>query len=392
MLKKEHICCKIASGRVKPQLTDTAAPSGLETASSLLAVYNEALTSGMTRSALEQLSGSVISASPDEKLASGLNKLLLDRTEFAPAAELDYPAYRKELFSRSAELFKQGILSSPPSAETPDIYGDLPAFEQVSAFEALAPEALLELYNLAQCQALLIYASHLELRLADPDVSALRKVMKAVKFFRLLAEFSKLKQNGIKISVSGPYALFGPSVKYAISLAALLPVLVNLKKWSLEAVITLRERELKLKLDEKLGLHSAKRSFSSFVPEEIRLYHRHFAEKSADWQIVGDTPFLDAGNQQIIFPDLSFASQESGKVIHLELFHRWHAGQLNSRLELLKQHPELPLILGIDRAIMTKAELDEKLSNFPDIRKRCWLFSEFPGVENTLRVLRQTEC
>ena len=392
MLKKEHICCKIASGRVKPQLTDTAAPSGLETASSLLAVYNEALTSGMTRSALEQLSGSVISASPDEKFASGLNKLLLDRTEFAPAAELDYPAYRKELFSRSAELFKQGILSSPPSAETPDIYGDLPAFEQVSAFEALAPEALLELYNLAQCQALLIYASHLELRLADPDVSALRKVMKAIKFFRLLAEFSKLKQNGIKISVSGPYALFGPSVKYAISLAALLQVMVNLKKWSLEAVITFRERELKLKLDEKLGLHSAQRSFSSFVPEEIRLYHRHFAEKSADWQIVGDTPFLDAGNQQIIFPDLSFASQESGKVIHLELFHRWHAGQLNSRLELLKQHPELPLILGIDRAIMTKAELDEKLSNFPDIRKRCWLFSEFPGVENTLRVLKQTEC
>lgn len=392
MLKKEHICCKIASGRVKPQLTDTAAPSGLGTASSLLAVYNEALTSGMTRSALEQLSGSVISASPDEKLASGLNKLLLDRTEFAPAAKLDYPAYRKELFSRSAELFKQGILSSPPSADTPDIYGDLPAFEQVSAFEALAPEALLELYNLAQCQALLIYASHLELRLADPDVSALRKVMKAVKFFRLLAEFSKLKQNGIKISVSGPYALFGPSVKYAISLAALLPVVVNLKKWSLEAVITLRERELKLKLDEKLGLHSAQRSFSSFVPEEIRLYHRHFAEKSADWQIVGDTPFLDAGNQQIIFPDLSFASKESGKVIHLELFHRWHAGQLNSRLELLKQHPELPLILGIDRAIMTKAELDEKLSNFPDIRKRCWLFSEFPGVENTLRVLKQTEC
>lgn len=392
MLKKEHICCKIASGRVKPQLTDTAAPSGLGTASSLLAVYNEALTSGMTRSALEQLSGSVISASPDEKLASGLNKLLLDRTEFAPAAELDYPAYRKELFSRSAELFKQGILSSPPSTETPDIYGDLPAFEQVSAFEALAPEALLELYNLAQCQALLIYASHLELRLADPDVSALRKVMKAIKFFRLLAEFSKLKQNGIKISVSGPYALFGPSVKYAISLAALLPVVVNLKKWSLEAVITFRERELKLKLDEKLGLHSAKRSFSSFVPEEIRLYHRHFAEKSADWQIIGDTPFLDAGNQQIIFPDLSFASQESGKVIHLELFHRWHAGQLNSRLELLKQHPELPLILGIDRAIMTKAELDEKLSNFPDIRKRCWLFSEFPGVENTLRVLKQTEC
>ena len=388
MLKKEHICCKIASGRVKPRLIDTTLPANLELAASLLAVYREAQGNAMTQEELEQLSQSVISASADEKFAAGLNKLLLDRTTVSPAAELDYPAYRRELFLRSAELFKQWKLSPPPCAGTPDIYGDLPVFERMAAFDDLAPEALLKLYNLAQCQALLVYASGIELRLADPDVSELRKVMKAIKFFRLLAEFTNLKSKGIKITISGPYALFAPSVKYAVSLAALLPAVVNLKKWSLEAMITFRERELKLKLDEKLELHSPQRSFSSFVPEEIRLYHRHFAEKSTDWQIIGETPFLDAGNQQIIFPDLSFASKESGKTIHLELFHRWHAGQLSSRLELLKNHPEIPLILGIDRAVITKAELDEKLAGHPELRQRCWLFSDFPGVENTLKVLK----
>ncbi len=391
MLKKEHICCKITSGRVKPLLIDTALPANLELAGSLLAVYLEAYNNSMTRMELEQLAGNVISASVDEKFASGLNKLLLDRTEFSPAAELDHPAYRRELFLRSAELFKQGKLSAPPSAGTPDIYGDLPAFEKIAAFDGMTPDALLKLYNLAQCQALLVYASNIELRLADPDVSGLRKVMKAIKFFRLLAEFTNLKSKGIKITISGPYALFAPSAKYAVSLAALLPVVVNLKKWSLEAMITFRERELKLKLDEKLELHSPQRSFSSFVPEEIRLYHRHFAERSTDWQIIGETPFLDAGNQQIIFPDLSFASKENGKTIHLELFHRWHAGQLSARLELLKNHPEIPLILGIDRAVITKAELDEQLAGYPELRQRCWLFSDFPGVENTLKVLKTVQ-
>ena len=131
------------------------------------------------------------------------------------------------------------------------------------------------------------------------------------------------------------------------------------------------------------------RNLSSYIPEEFTAFHRAFAARSQEWQIVGDTPFLDAGEQEIIFPDLSFQHSASGKVVHLELFHRWHAGELDRRIDRLKNDPALPLMLGIDRALIAgKDELDAKFTDAPHLASRCWLFRDFPGVESTLRVLK----
>lgn len=122
------------------------------------------------------------------------------------------------------------------------------------------------------------------------------------------------------------------------------------------------------------------------------MFHRFFAEKSADWQIVGDTPFIDAGEQEIIFPDLSFRSNANGKIIHLELFHPWHAAQLEKRLKLLHAKPEIPLIFGIDRSLVkSEDELDALLAETPELAFRCWLFRDFPGVASTCKILSRAE-
>ena len=383
MLKKEHILCKINSGNIKPRWFDPENPEHLECAATLISLYQQALESRMSADELAMLAKNAIDSSPLSAMSAGLNKLLLDRCEFKAAAELDYPELRKELFKKSAEMLKAGILPQP--LETPDIYGDLPGFEKIERISPVTPGELLNHFNLAQAQALLIYARTVTLKICDPDVSALRKVMKAVKFFRLLAKFVNSGKNCVEIDVSGPVALFGPTTKYAISLASLLPVVVNLKKWSIEAEILFRDKTLKLKINEKSRLSATQRAFATYLPEEIRMYHRLFAEKSTDWQIIGNTPFLDAGNQEIIFPDLSFQSNATGQIIHLELFHRWHAVQLQHRLELLASHPELPLILGIDRAVAD----EDFLARYESLKNRFWLFRDFPGVENTLRALKK---
>ena len=387
MLKKEHIICKIASGRVKPGFIPPDEPLLLAHASEIISIYRQALENQLSRSELEELSKNFIDVSADARLSSGLNKLLLDRCQFETAGNFDYPARRKELFIASAAKLNAGL--PPLPATEPDIYGDLPGFERLTFLQDITPIQLLEVFNLAQAQALLIYADSVKLKLYDPDVTELRRVMKAIKFFRLLADFERGRKGGVEITVSGPYSLFGPTAKYAVSLASLLPAVVNLQHWKLEAQLKFRDRELILKLDEKNLLRSPKRSFSSYVPEEIRLYHKLFAEKSLQWQIVGDTPFLDGGNQEIIFPDLSFQERDSGETVHLELFHRWHAGQLAKRLELLKKHPELPLILGIDRALADEEKLAQMTGDSPLLKNRCWLFRDFPGVENTLRALKK---
>ena len=255
--------------------------------------------------------------------------------------------------------------------------------------KSLSPRELIELGNIAQCQALLLYASEVKLILNDPDTSTLRRVMKAVKFFRLLASFGKKGRREIRITISGPGALFGPVARYALSLASLLPVIAGVKEWKLEADLDFRERKVKLKLDSTMGLRSQVRSFSSFVPEEIRMFHRLFAEKVSDWQIVGDTPFIDAGENCIVFPDLSLRSADGKFLVHLELFHRWHSGQLEQRIGLLRKHPELPLIIGIDRAVAGTERLKELCAAAPELENRCFLFRDFPGVENSLRTLKR---
>lgn len=389
MLKREHLCCTIRSGNIKPAALKTDDPKLLELAAALTAIYSGALAEKLPRCETACLAGNFIDNCHDRKTAAALNKLLLDRCTFAPACEVDYPAMRKEKFLHSACAIKAGNILMTGSDE-PDIYGDLPEFERLQDFAYCTPQELLNRCNIAQAQGLLIYADHLEVQMYDPDVSQLRRVMKAVKFFRLLAEFSRKGKKEIHADISGPYALFGPTVRYALSLAALLPVICRLEKWTIKAQVRFKERILQLKLSEKNGFVTDNRSFSSYIPEEIRLYHRSFAQKQSDWVITGETPFIDAGDQQLIFPDLSFCNRESGQILHLELFHRWHRGQLDRRIELLTQHPELPLFIGIDRSLLGKNESAEMfLARFPELSGRVWFFRDFPGVENTVRMLKK---
>jgi predicted nuclease of restriction endonuclease-like RecB superfamily len=213
--------------------------------------------------------------------------------------------------------------------------------------------------------------------------------LKTIKFFRLLAHFSMPQKNLLQVEISGPYSLFDATSKYALQLANLLPAIVQLPKWEVSADIKLKNRELTLKLSHKNGLVSHYRQLASYIPEEIRMFHKMFNANQDLWQIVGDTPFIDAGDQELVFPDLSFRST-AGELIHAELFHRWHAGQLQRRIAMLAEKPDLPLILGIDRALVKSEDDFNKLfESCPHIRQRCWLFRDFPGVVTVNHLLKR---
>ncbi len=387
MLNKELLSYRIVSGKAKPRFISPDDPENLALAERFIALYEQAAASAMRRGELNAAAGVLIRNGSDQKFSGGLNKLLLDRTSFAAAAEKDYPAARREVFLASAAMLVSGAL---PESAPWDIYGDLPDFEIVRELKPVTPQALLHRYNLAQAQGLLFFAEKLSFTAYSPDPSELRKLLKAIKFFRLLAAFSAGKNGEIHAEISGPFSLFGPTAKYALNLANTLPALVNLPRWEMRAALKLKNRDLILKLDHKSGLVSHYRNLAGYIPEEIKIFHRHFADAGTPWQITGETPFLDGGEQEIIFPDFSFISRENGRIIHAELFHRWHAGGLERRIALLKKNPDLPLIIGIERSLIPDAEtLAEKFADTPHLLSRCWLFRDFPGVGNTLRVLQK---
>ncbi|MBO7329218.1 MAG: DUF790 family protein [Lentisphaeria bacterium] len=397
MLRKEHLLYRINSGKIKPRFIDPEAPFLLECAAELIGIYSAAMETAMSRQEIEETVSSIIRSSVDVKIASGLNKLLLDRCEFSLPADADYPALRKKYFLLAAEKLKSGNFTGEelrklPEVENIDLYGDLPDFEKLIRFKTITPSALLHRYNLALAQGLLYYARKVTVKLNNPEQNELRKLLKAVKFFRLLAYITRKDKKHFTIEFSGPYEIIDSSTKYALQLANLLPAIVNAGQWELSAGIKIKDRDFTLKLSHKSNLVSHYRQLASYIPEEIRLYHHSFNDKQSIWQIIGETPFIDGGNQELIFPDLSFISTETGNIFHVELFHRWHAGELPKRIKLLKENPDLPLILGIDRALAKSEENFEKLfADAPEIKDRCWLFRDFPGVSSTVNTLKWVE-
>ncbi len=397
MLRKEHLLYRISNGNIKPRFIDPESPFLLECAAELTGIYTAALETVMNRQELEEISSSLIRSSVDIKIASGLNKLLLDRCEFALPADADYPALRKKYFLLAAEKLKSGNFTGEELRNLSengniDLYGDLPDFEKLIRFDAFTPTALLHRYNLALAQGLLFYAKKITLKLNYPEQNELRKLLKAVKFFRLLALITRKDKNHLMIEFSGPYDIIDSTAKYALQLANLLPAIVNMANWELSAEIKIKERDLVMKLSHKNALVSHYRQLGSYIPEEIRLYHHSFNDKQSLWQITGETPFIDGGNQELIFPDLSFASTETGMVLHVELFHRWHSGELLKRIKLLNSRPDLPLVLGIDRALVKSEEdFDKLFADAPQIKNRCWLFRDFPGITSTVNTLKRVE-
>jgi uncharacterized protein len=171
-----------------------------------------------------------------------------------------------------------------------------------------------------------------------------------------------------------------------LQLAIFFPAVCDLNKWQLKADIKLNNKNSRLNLNESSGLVSHYQNFSAYVPEEIVMFHRLFKQKIDDWSIVGDAPFIKPSGHEVIFPDLSFQSN-NGKIIHLELFHRWHSGPLLQRLEQLAGKTAMPLIIGVDRALYNKPEIKALLTGNEVFEKCGFLFRDFPGVDRVKKVL-----
>ena len=400
MLTTDLLKFRRQNGQIKIPFVPLDSPNALEICSSILALYNNAYKNKLGRGELSQLLDGIVKCSNDVVFAQGIVKLIDDKAEFFNPCEMDYPAARRNIFLKSF-----AVLQNPPSnfAEyqkllngdvkvfpNGEIFGDLPEFEQLTSFKEETPEELLKRYNLALVQGLLLHADTMKVKLNDQDHGEIRRTLKYLRFFRLLSEVTcpnAKEPNNLKIEISGPFSIFGPSRKYALNLASFFPAIVRLSTWEIEAIINIGKTPAKLKLDQSSNLESHYRGFSAYIPEEVKLFHKQFEMKVKTWQIVGDTPLMPDGHGHMIVPDLSFEHKKTKKRIHLELFHRWHAKQVQERVELIAKDKKLNLILGIDRGLLDDNAFMDLMGKYPEAVPYCYRFRDYPGVDNTLKIL-----
>ncbi len=372
--------------------------AGLNLCAAFLDCYAHAVRTRQTRAELAEALEPLLKGGPTPALAAGLQKILDDHCEFKiTGAPENCAELRQEIFRRAA-----GILAAPPAdfeqyrkmvlqgeAEF-DFYGDLPDYETLTGMPDWTAVEFLNRYNVALVQGCLLYASSLEVTLEAATPMELRKFIRRLKFFRLLAEVEKCSGRKIKLRLSGPFALFSENRKYGLQLAAFFPVILLAGRWSIRAELRLRDGECEiLSLNhEKCPLRSHYQRWSSYVPEEVALFLKAFQREVTQWRSVPDAPLPDMPGEGSIFPDFSFAAADDPKkIIHIELFHRWHSGPLEARLAWLACHPEVPLLLGIDRSLLGKEGEAGFTARHPMLERHGFFFSNYPGVDRVRRML-----
>ncbi len=384
MLTRELLVFRVRDGKLRPTFVKTTERELLALAAELIAEMEAA--KGGVRDDVEETLALRAGAFKRPKVARGLVKLLTDRMQFDEPAP-GVSESRWERFLTAATVLRElpadatveayearlsEALPSPLPEVREALYADLPGHRKLLGWEALTPTELLERYNLALAQGPLMEARRLTLRAKAPELLRVRKVLRWLKFCRLVAEVRHVGEDWT-LEVEGPGAMLALPKKYGLQLAMFLSMVPVLKHWELEATLESPRRRVTLVLSDADPLVSPHPGALGHIPEEVATLATSFED--AEWELDLTPLPRHMGATGLCVPDVTFRHRKTGQQVALELFHAWHAGPLARRLQELRSRPDAGLLLGVDRAL-AKGEEREALEAHPQVV----LFNGFPSA------------
>ena len=408
MLTKDLLRYRTQNGQILPQFVNPADHRLLGIAEQLIAVFEE--SPDKPRATLLESSKHIIDSTPGTLIVKrGLEKLLLDRTEFDTTPNEALIAFRQKLFTETSRLLSQetfenyadyqgkvlaesqpAIASTDSEDLTAKLYADLPSNQQVLTFKTLSAEHLLHRYNTAQVQGLLLHSNSLTLKLADAMTAELRQLFKYLRFNQLLSTIRK-EEERYQITVDGPLNLFYKTKRYGMNLANFFVAVLHQPKWELTAEIQFRNTQSRntgwrLSLDESCGIKPISQQFLAYIPEDIQLFQTMLGNKTDDWQIRPGSQFLPLPGDLYCFPDYQLV-HKSGVETAIELFHPWHQGHLIARLNTLAEQKHVSLILGVSKALEKKPLIADALAASAYFSQFGFIFREVPTIRTLLPIL-----
>jgi predicted nuclease of restriction endonuclease-like RecB superfamily len=348
-----------------------------EVAETMIAVVSDAATRHERRGALEETLAEVGADHRARKVIDGLRKLLLDRCTFARGTEVDPAALRAAVFAAAAARPPLALPGDPLGRATAAdvlaeigpafgldgagaaeaLYADLEEQARLTGFDAPTPQGLLERYNLALAQGLLLKATQVRLRLTAPTVGRARQLLRWVRFCRLMAT-ARREGADLLFDIDGPASILGPSTRYGLGLAQLLPgVALQSGPWRLDAQIAMDRLRppARLCLTHDLGLVSPAPDTGAWqTPEQKALLERLAAQPIPGWRVLEEPAALTLRNGFVVLPDVSFAADD-GRTAHLELVGFWRKAWADRHLETIVAHG--PGNLGL--AVSTKLAMQD---------------------------------
>ncbi|MEM1250955.1 MAG: DUF790 family protein [Cyanobacteria bacterium P01_H01_bin.21] len=249
------------------------------------------------------------------------------------------------------------------------LYADLKENRILTQFDAPTPEALIHRYNLSQVQGIFYRASHVVLNLHRNDPGEYKLMFRYLKLFRLMAYIEGEADQGFTVTIDGPASLFKASTRYGLDIAKLVPAILHVTRWHLNAALQWKDSYTKALSEKSYTLDSECDLVSHYPPGKPydSMVESAFAERwnglvqkgKTQWQLEREVELIPIPGS-VMIPDFRLVHPD-GRVYLLEIVGYWRPDYLRKKFAQVQKSDRQNLILAIsERLNLAKAGIDVK--------------------------------
>ena len=370
MLTGKQVRVRHARNRLVPMYLDPTSDHWVGVAGRLLRVFRE--SAGRTRGELDEALADLVGDGPTQLVHQGLAKLLEDRCEFEVASDTPPDQLREHVFKASAEARAEAVkakaafdrvavleqvaaeLALAPQQVEVGLFADLKDEQRITTFADCTPEFLVNRYNVALAQAILLRCTAMEVRVWGETPARFRQLFRQVKFHRLMCAITSDGGTGYTLRLDGPLSLFSSTQKYGLQLALFLPALLHCRAFDLRATVRwgADRKEKQFTLSGTDGLRSHLPDFGVYTPRELTMFEENFRTGVSDWLISTEpNPIPVEGTTWV--PDFKLTHTATGKEVFVELIGFWRKVDVLAQYKRLKRGLPGQFVLAISEAYRT---------------------------------------
>ena len=288
------------------------------------------------------------------------------RGEGSAAASGEPPAFASRS-SRHA-LFRERLMAEIATRFGVDVealeralYADLPAAHVLAGAPALDARALVDGYEMAQWQAVLLRAVKVRARVFCASPDALRALFRRLKFLGLIHQTATVVGSRGRleheITLDGPFSLFESVTRYGLALGLALPAIAACDAWSLEAELRWGAAREPLVFQLAGRRRDAERDAPPSLRDEVRQLLTRLQEREMGWDVAVADDVLDLPGLGVCIPDLALRHRRTGHRVLVEVLGFWSRDAVFKRLELVRAGLDVPLVFAASRHLRVSETL-----------------------------------
>lgn len=393
---------------------ETIIPKKLEIDNRNLAIAKEIIDCfqdcvGKTQGKLEQQLLKLEGNSPDYRLKRGLAHILSNTfSTFEIISPLEPLTLRQKVFAEASKtvtlpdkrnytleiiahnLTEELQRSVSVTEVEQGLYADLQENRILTQFEAPVTESLLHRYNLSQVQGIFYRASSVVINAHRNDPGEYKLLFRYIKLFQLMAYIEGDADTGFTLTMDGPASLFKASTRYGLALAKMIPALLHVTKWSLQAKLQNKDQYSGNTKTGKFVLTSDRCGLVSHYPPGKpydSMLEASFAKSwhkaKTEWRLEREVDLIPLPGS-VMIPDFRLVHPD-GREFLLEIVGYWRPEYLQKKFYQVRNGDTDNLIL----AVSERLNLDKAGVKFTDLPNKLIWFKNKLSAKAVIELLEK---